>query len=573
MFDVVFITPNMGGNMSEESIGTLQLATILKQHGITCDILPFFKIGDLSNFNKFLNNAIKLIKKANPKIVSFYTRCDTYHIMLKLAEVIKESFKNIYVVCGGPQSDITAVETIKQIPYVDYVCCGEGENTVYPFFSSLINGTPDYSVDGLVYRKDKEVITNTRPAFIEDLDVLPFLDYSLLKFKDESLNKKRIFSIDVGRGCPFGCAFCSTNSFWGRKFRLKSPERICEEIKIAHDKFGRTRFNFSHDMFTVNRNKVIETCSLLKTLDLPIQWGCSARLDCIDNELIDIMADSGMIGIYLGIETGSPRMQKLINKKLDLENATQKIAYLKSKGIKTTASFIYGFPEETEHDISLTISLIGELLNLKTVNVQTHLCAFMVGTELSEKYKSEMTPVEQYSDETGEYAIEECQDIIKKHPNLFQHMYEYKTELRSKLKYFPLFFNIWQYVQPVYQYISQKYSKDNMINMYYDFVNANKKVLEENSDATNNELLQKIINDDGFAKQLSDDVNYDLVKDIYRFINMQFSDKVQCGETVTDTFCFAPEWMKHFDSLEEYPRCVAQVTCSNKKTNTIILDF
>ena len=155
MVDVVFITPNINGELADESVGTLQLATILNDKGINCEILQFFRIGDLSAFDQFIENALQYIGDVNPKIVSFYTRCDTYHIVLKLAQQIKNRFPAVYIVFGGPQSDITAVETINQISYVDFVCCGEGENTVYPLFSSLLKNEPQlkpyYSQYNLIF--------------------------------------------------------------------------------------------------------------------------------------------------------------------------------------------------------------------------------------------------------------------------------------------------------------------------------------------------------------------------------------------------------------------------------------
>ena len=146
MADVVFITPNINGELADESVGTLLLATILSEKGIDCEILQFFRIGEISDFGGFVCDALKTIGEIRPKIVSFYTRCDTYHIVLKLAEVIKKTFPDIYIIFGGPQSDITAEETVKNVPFVDFVCCGEGENTVYPLFSLLLKNEPDYDV-------------------------------------------------------------------------------------------------------------------------------------------------------------------------------------------------------------------------------------------------------------------------------------------------------------------------------------------------------------------------------------------------------------------------------------------
>lgn len=562
MAQVVFITPNIKGRYSDASLGTLQLASILGRSGIDCEILPFFRCGDLTDLETFLEGAIHALREKKPKIVSFYTRCDTYHITLKLAQRIKAQWPEIYIVLGGPQSDITAKETLEQIPYVDYICCGEGENTVVPLFSSLLKNAPDTSVDGLVYRENGIVKTNPRPALVQDLDTLPMLDFSYLQLNESADTKKEVaFPIDVGRGCPFGCTYCSTNAFWGRKFRLKSPQRIVEEVKQLHEQFGATLFSFSHDMFTLNRNSVIETCRLLKTLDFPVRWHCSARLDCIDRELIDIMTDSGMNSMYIGIETGSKRMQKVINKNLDLSNVLPLCAYLLEKGCEVIASFIFGFPDETEEDLCQTMGLIAQLLKLRRVKIQTHLCTFLAGTELSRRHLHEMTKAEQYSDITGDLLLDQCSDFVDAHPQLFQHLLEYKTPLRTRLRYFPLFFQMWHQMQPVYQYLSEKYPEDRLIDMYDDFVAANGKILDDVLTFPFEQWCFALAKQDQFPQRFQDDEYYDIIKDIYRFRIAQTNASPESHEI----YCFSPTDLKEKSRLQEYQRCLAVVRHQNGK--------
>ncbi|MBE6934491.1 MAG: hypothetical protein E7462_05525 [Ruminococcaceae bacterium] len=150
MSKVVFITPNLTRSVREEPVGTLLLATILRNNGIDASILQFYDFGDMSSFDVFLDNAIRSISELRPKIISFYTRCDTYHISLKLAAQLKHTLPGAYIVFGGPQADISATQTLNAFPYVDFICCGEGENVVTPFFTSLLANQPDLSTPGLV---------------------------------------------------------------------------------------------------------------------------------------------------------------------------------------------------------------------------------------------------------------------------------------------------------------------------------------------------------------------------------------------------------------------------------------
>jgi len=533
MSDIVFVTPNFGGFVREEPIGTLLLGTILRKAGIATDILQFHHFGDVNCFDAFVNCAVEKIFAKNPRVVSFYTRCDSYHISLRIAQRVKAADPNVYVVFGGPQADLSAIDTISQIPYVDYICCGEGENTIVPFFASLIAGTPDHAICGLVFRKDGQIVQNPRPELTDDLDALPAIDYTLLDYKNEGTSTvgKRLFPIDVGRGCPFSCTYCSTKLFWGRKYRLKSAEKIIEEIKYVHNLFGETSFNFEHDMFTMNRRKVIEVCQMLKTLDFPITWRCSARLDCIDDELVDIMHDAGMRTIFLGIESGSPRVQKMINKNLKLDDIPQKLRYIASKGIHITASFIFGFPNETEEDFAQTMALMIDLSTIPGINLVPNLCAFFPGTELTAQYYDQLEDISTYSNATRGIAVMECQDIIRQNPVLFPHYREYKTELREKIQYFPKMLINWAAFRPVYQYLREKYYKDRICDFLYHSSDCNRDLLETDADK------RTLLKNDRIPDKFSDDEKYPILKDIIRFL--MWRNEASPGDA--QVFCFDPE--------------------------------
>ncbi len=514
MADVVFVTPNFNGYVREEPIGTLLLATILEKAGVSTKILQYHQFGSIDTFDGFIENAVQAILSHAPKIVSFYTRCDTYHISIKIAQHIKKRANDIYVVFGGPQADISAADTLRAIPEIDYICCGEGETTIVPFFSSLIAGTPDHTVRGLVFQQDNRIFTNPRPELIADLDSLPSVDYTLLDFKEDehAAYVRQLFPVDVGRGCPFSCTFCSTKAFWGRNYRLKSADRIIAEIKHIHKTFGVTSFNFEHDMFTLDRKKVIRICEMIKGLGFSITWRCSARIDCLDEELIDIMVDAGLKFLFVGIESGSPNMQKKIQKNLKLDNVYEKLSYIGSKGVAITASFIFGFPEETEEDFSQTIRLMTRLSNIPDINLQHHLCAFFAGTELTAKYIDLIKRASTFSDTTGELAVRECNDLINAHPVLFPHFFEYKNEFREKVKYYPQFFDCWTLMHPVYEYIALQYYEDNLCNMLYDFSCRNQAALC--SGATRVDLLAQ----DQFLDSFRNDKHYALLKEVARFL-------------------------------------------------------
>lgn len=558
MLEVLFITPTATTNVLKESLGPLLLSTILREQGVCTEILSFARIGDIRKYENFLENAVTMITEKNPRILSFYTRCDCYHIMLKIAQRVKAAL-GCHIVFAGPQADITATATLEEIPWVDYICRGEGETTVYPFFSSLLKGKPDLSVAGLVYRSQDGIKENPRPELIRDLDTLPIPDYSVFPGEIQ-VDPKACFSIDVGRGCPFGCTYCSTKTFWGRKYRLKSPERILQEVKHFHDLFGLNYFAFEHDMFTMNKAQVMEICRMIKELDYKIYWNCSARADCIDEELIRTMADAGMRWIYLGIETGSPRMQKLVNKNLKLENILPLIRYITSCGVRVVTSFIYGFPQETEEDISLTLDLMIELMGMKYVQTQSHLCAFLPGTALGEEYRDRLTLAQVQSDQAGDIGFAENYDFIVEHPRLFLQCREYPTELRNKLAYFTVFLNVFNALKHAYLYYAQQYDRESKIQMYFDFVEDYKDFLS--TPKRDIEKFYMILADGRFSKRFESMPLGFFASEVCRLEAARASVVLRLTSTVTEVVSFSTEDLEKCERLEDCPHNWSMVTIS-----------
>ena len=562
--DVIFVTPATSLYLKYETYGSLILASLLKYADVSVKIKRFFQFGDVNKFDTFIDNAEKEILAHSPKIVSFYTSCDIYHVCLKIAERIKKVSPETYVVFGGPQSDACAKETILAFDYVDYVCCGEGENTIVPFFKSLLSGNPDLSIDGLVYRKDGEVVINPRPALITNFDEIPFADFSL--WTDVERDKKYITSlpIDVGRGCPFNCIFCSTKSFWERKYRLKSAKRIVDEIKLIHKTFNITRFKFMHDMFTMDKKAVNDLCAEIKKLDFKINWSCSARGDCLSKELIDVMVDAGLDRIFIGVESGSPRMQKVINKNLKLDKVYDIIDYIAKKEILISASYIYGFPGETLEDVSQTLHSYFTLSKYNGMYRWCHRCAFFPGTEIERIHRDELTEAVIYPDLAGDFGASACTDLINGHPEIFPQYREYNSPLRVSLRYFDFFLWVTRKIPSIYLYLSKYYTPTTLVNMYFDWEKANMDLLEKiDAHVSEEKTIDYLIENDRFIATFEKDENYNILRDVIRFyVDYVLNEKtgfLGIYEFIIDDY---------FDNKQivDYQKGISRVTVNPDKT-------
>lgn len=421
------------------SLGVLALASALERaghqpllHDINYEISQrFIEAGE-----QFYEQTARAILARKPDLVGFSTLCSSYHIALRLAGTIKKRRPETPIIFGGPQASVVDRETLQAFDCVDFILRGEADNTLPQFLAELARSANDFQTPGLTWRDGTGVRRNPCAALIADLDTLPMPAYHLLPG-----GQGTAAVIDAGRGCPYGCTFCSTSLFWERRYRLKSIDRILWEAEELNRRHGARCFSFLHDLFTLNRSRVAAFCRRLIDEKKNWEWSCSARVDCIDEELLQLMAESGCTGIFYGVETGSPRMQKIIRKNLKLDKALSIVDATRQAGINPTVSFIAGFPEETESDTAMTFALLEELLRRPRVTVQLHLLGPEAGTQDFQQHRSRMKWDGYYSDITGtSYRLLEP-EWFRRWPDLFAsyHYYESEGISRSLLRGADLF--------------------------------------------------------------------------------------------------------------------------------------
>ena len=518
--DIIFVVPAFKPKMKEESLGTLILAKKLLLNGYNVDIVRYWnaKNSPKSDYKSFRNEFVSIIVNKAPKIVSFYCRCEEYHICLDLANRIKELFPSIKIIFGGPQAELVAKETIRAFNSVDYICCSEGENTITPLLHWIIEEKADLNfvgqIPGLTYRtQSNEIVQNKFPEFLPDNYVRSFYYYDLIP-NDVWANTKSI-ALDVGRGCPFACTFCSTKTFWKRKFRLRNIADILNEVKYVVDHYGVKVFDFKHDLFTVNKNRILQFCNGLQNMGIKIEWGCDSRIGVIDIEMIDYMVDSGLTNIFFGIESGSNEMQRIINKRLNLDEADRIVKYCLNKGIKVTTSFIYGFPEETDQTISDTMKLAVRFQNYGC-NVLTNVCHITNGTELYSKYKevlyfSEKTPFNQCI-----IGLETLGPLIYDNLYMFANFCDYPNILRQELSYFDAYrYTLnYAYKNMPNEHVSLFNADYASIYMYRIFCKANQSILgsiiptSDGNVTTTRKLLKHDTSDELYRRMIINVVDY-----------------------------------------------------------------
>jgi anaerobic magnesium-protoporphyrin IX monomethyl ester cyclase len=328
-----------------------------------------FKVEMLDNYmlNKPIEEVKQLVAKLNPAIVGITCGSATYRRCLETAQAVKETLPSCRVVVGGWHASYMPDSLLEQAA-VDFVVMGEGERAMTELARHITTSNPGkvpVGIAGVGYKHDGALVKNA-PKFIENMDEIPFparhlLPMHLYDRTIEFLNAKPADVMNISRGCPFSCAFCETKRLWGSACRTFSPARVMDEVRFMVDKFGTRGIYFINDNFTIKRNETLQLCDLMRRSGLDLEWVCDTRTDLVTKELLEKMRDGGCKAIWFGVESGSQRVLKQINRTITLEQTENAFRLCKQVGIRIACSFMLGFPDETREDLEATRKFADKL--------------------------------------------------------------------------------------------------------------------------------------------------------------------------------------------------------------------
>lgn len=281
-------------------------------------------------------------------------------------------------------------ESMRPYPSLDYVLVGEPDLTIRDLLDHLegklderseeikhlfLEHDPSYSpainedgevllgeIKGLAWRDEEEIVINFPRAFIKDLNDLPIPKHELLPLENYRMPmiKGPFTFIVTSRGCPAGCTYCIKHVSYQYSTRLRSPELIMEELWQLK-RLGINNIHMYADLFTVNREQVVELCQRMITENIEIRWMCNSRVDFVDEEMLQLMGQAGCWLISWGIESGNEKILKHAHKGADPTKAERALRWAKKAGIKNWGYFIIGLPGETEETILQTIEFSKKL--------------------------------------------------------------------------------------------------------------------------------------------------------------------------------------------------------------------
>lgn len=303
------------------------------------------------------------IDKFNPKIIGLQNRSTySFPIVKKLAETIKRKYDATPILVGGTHVTYNPIESLSDCEYFDYVLAGEAEDSLPAMLNFLLNKFGNINdINGLVYRNEKgEIIqSNKKNSPAINLDNVPIPDYSLIPI-EKYVSRKERYILDLGRGCLYNCPYC-TSRLGVPGIRFRKADMVVKEIKYAYN-LGFRNFYFFDNIFTANRELVIEVCRKIIKEKIQISWPCMTVLEMVDRELLGWMKRAGCDLIAYGVETITQKaLENIVKHKGNQENIKNVFMLTRENGIRPLAFVIHGLPGTTFIDELKTIKFITQI--------------------------------------------------------------------------------------------------------------------------------------------------------------------------------------------------------------------
>jgi radical SAM superfamily enzyme YgiQ (UPF0313 family) len=331
----------------------------------------------------------EFLQSARPAdVVGFYGGLtSTIPRLYELARFYKA--KGVITIVGGQHF---VKETIAEAfsSGIDYIVCGEGEETIKELLDALRGKRDINGVKGIVYLNGGKVVHTSQREPLTDFDKLPLPDFSLVRYA-----KIKIYPIGRIRGCGMDCEFCTVKG----KPRPASPERLLEIISFLLETKDARHFFIVDDFFGQQREETIRFCHMLaeyqknigRRLDLAVQ----IRLDkANDPELLSVMRQAGINTVAIGFESPIDEELKVMNKHIRPEDMLSLARIFHKSGFLVHGMLIFGYPMKAGVNFSMSVKdrirrFRDFIRKARLDTIQVMLPVPLPGTELRDRLKKE----------------------------------------------------------------------------------------------------------------------------------------------------------------------------------------
>jgi radical SAM superfamily enzyme YgiQ (UPF0313 family) len=388
---------------SDQGIRTI--SAVLRKEGYDVKLV-FMTLSEDYSRNYNLSELSQLLGVCREsKLVGINSFASTSQRASRIISFLKKNLQ-IPIVYGGVHATISPEDCIK---VADIVCIGEGEGAVIDLAKAIEKGKSFEKIKNLWIRKADRVVKNPVRKTIDNLDSLPLPDYNIeshyildkgriRKFREEDLAGQIFFL--TGRGCPYGCDYCS-NSFFNRLYegkrktilRWHSPEYIIRGILELKRRFPRALgyFDIRDDTFSLRPLKDIRKFCKLYKENVKMRFKCLADPKTVSEDKMKLLVDAGCTDIIVGIQGSEHTNLNIYHRNQKDEDVlrTAKILNKYKRKLAVMYDVITCNPYEKPEDIICLIKLLQKLPKPYYLSVNN--LVFFPGSQLYKRAVDDLT--------------------------------------------------------------------------------------------------------------------------------------------------------------------------------------
>jgi anaerobic magnesium-protoporphyrin IX monomethyl ester cyclase len=333
-----------GMDTSWISHGLCSISAYAKSKGFAVELVDLRCLKGWGDFKR-------VIREKRPDVIGMTMMSVDYNPALKCLKLIKQVSPRTVTVVGGPHPSIETAE-LESEKEIDHIITGEGEIS----FTELLQNVEKATVS-------PRVIKGVPP---QELDELPFADRELFRDHEFPLPvegfEAPFVTVIAGRGCKYNCNFCqpAERLIFGAKVRRRSPANIIRELEFLRDKFAFKSVMFHDDCITEDRGWVMEFCRLYTAKGFMQPFACQSRADiiCANEDMVALMAQSGLKLMFIGFESGNQRVLNFLRKGVKVEQNYKAAEICRKYGVHIWANYMLGIPTETREEAMDTVRMM-----------------------------------------------------------------------------------------------------------------------------------------------------------------------------------------------------------------------
>lgn len=384
--------------IGSEQLGISQLAAIVKSHGHEID-LSFtaslfhdrfnLEIPWLHRFFDETDEVVQDILDKDPDVIAFGALTATFQWSVSVFRAVKKIKPHIQVILGGVHASAVP-DVCLSYPEINYVVVGEGENAIIDILNDIEAGGLGKPINNTQYLdKDGNLIKGRQVGFHQDLDEFPIPEKTMW---EPYVNLRDNYLILASRGCPYQCTFCFNNFFArlpegkrGKYVRHRSVPHVIAELKWAKERYKLKSVDFQDDVFTVNKQWLLEFCEAYKK-EIDIPFNILVHAQYFDDDIARALSEAGCKWIQMGIQSMDEDFKtNILKRRESSEQIIKAIELMRKYKLKVKVDQMLALPGESSNAQETALELYKKYTPYR---IQTFWTAFLPGTEmLFEAYK------------------------------------------------------------------------------------------------------------------------------------------------------------------------------------------